>query len=92
MINNVAKMAPCLVCGGPLELRTAQGRGSGKPFLMLICPRDGRHFRGFINDKEFVAGVMSRLESQTSVANSDLDREDGGGLGDSSKTNLELPS
>ena len=91
-MNNVAKMAPCLVCEEPLELRPAQGRRSGKPFLMLICPRDGRHFRGFINDKEFVAGVMSRLEGHTPVANSDLDREDGDAPAGRSKTNLELPN
>ena len=91
-MNNAAKMAPCLVCEEPLELRPAQGRRSGKPFLMLVCPRDGRHFRGFINDKEFVAGVMSRLESHTPVANSDLDREDEDVPEGRSKTNLELPS
>ena len=91
-MNNVPNMAPCLVCEEPLELRPAQGRASGKPFLMLICPRDGRHFRGFINDKEFVAGVMSRLESRTPVANSDLDPEDGDALAGRSKTNLEQPS
>ena len=91
-MNNAAKTAPCLVCEEPLELRPAQGRRSGKAFLMLICPRDGRHFRGFINDQEFVAGVMSRLESHTPVANSDLDREDVDASAGRSKTNLELPS
>ena len=91
-MNNVPKTAPCLVCEEPLELRPAQGRESGKPFLMLICPGDGRHFRAFINDKEFVAGVMSRLEGHTPVANSDLDPEDEDAPSGRSKTNLELPS
>ena len=83
---------PCPVCRQPMALRIARGRKSGKTFLMLICPRDGRHFRGFINDKEFVAGVMSRLECHTPVVNSDLDPEDGDVPAGRSKTNLELPS
>ena len=53
----------CLVCNGPLELRIAHGRKSNKPFLLLICPVDGRHFRGFIADKEYVAGVIQNAES-----------------------------
>ena len=64
-MNNGQQVAPCVVCHKPLELRTAKGRTSGKPFLMLICPADGRHFRAFINDQDFVAGVMSRLEGYT---------------------------
>ena len=53
----------CLVCNGPLELRVAHGRKSNKPFLLLICPVDGRHFRGFIADREYVAGVIRNAES-----------------------------
>ena len=55
----------CLVCATALTLRLARGRKSGKPFLMLICPVDGRHFRGFITHRDYVAGVLSRLEDQT---------------------------
>ena len=55
----------CLVCYGPLELRIAHGRKSNKSFLLLICPVDGRHFRGFIADKEYVAGVIRRAESDS---------------------------
>ena len=50
---------PCLVCGQQLTLRFAQGRKSGKTFLMLICSQDGRHFRGFINDREYVDKVLA---------------------------------
>ena len=53
---------PCPVCGTTLILRPAQGRKSGKPFLMLVCPSDGRHFRTFINDQEYVRQVFNRLE------------------------------
>jgi hypothetical protein len=41
---------------------TAQGRRSKKPFIMLLCPQDGRHFRAFINDKEYVSEVLNKLE------------------------------
>jgi hypothetical protein len=56
---------PCIICGSGLVLRTAQGRKSRKPFLMVICPQDGRHFRGFINDQGYVKQVLARLEGQT---------------------------
>lgn len=52
----------CLVCKGSLEVRLAKGRKSAKIFLMLVCPVDGRHFRGFINDQDYVKGVLERLE------------------------------
>ena len=54
---------PCLICGTSLSLRTARGRRSGKPFLMLVCPIDGRHFRGFISDRNYVKQVLDRLEN-----------------------------
>ncbi len=54
---------PCVVCGGPLALRVARGRKSGKPFLMLVCTKDGRHFRAFINDQAYVRNVLDGLES-----------------------------
>ncbi len=53
----------CLVCHRSLELRVAHGRKSQKPFLLLICPLDGRHFRGFIADKEYVTEVIRNAES-----------------------------
>jgi hypothetical protein len=56
---------PCLLCAAALTLRLVRGRKSGKPFLMLICPVDGRHFRGFITHRDYVAGVLARLEGQT---------------------------
>ena len=53
---------PCIVCGESLMMRLARGRKSGKPFLMLLCTRDGRHFRAFINDHDFVRQVLQSLE------------------------------
>ena len=54
----------CPVCGTELSLAPAKSRKSRNPkqFLMLVCPTDGRHFRGFINDREFVRQVMQRAE------------------------------
>ena len=54
---------PCVVCSAPLALRVAHGRKSGKPFLMLVCAEDGRHFRAFINDQAYVRKVLDGLES-----------------------------
>ena len=53
---------PCLVCREPLTVRLARGRKSGKPFVMLICSKDGRHFRAFINDQEYVSRVLESAE------------------------------
>ena len=54
---------PCLVCGEFLSMRLARGRKSGKPFIMLLCPHDGRHFRAFITHQPYVRDVMDNLES-----------------------------
>ena len=35
---------------------------------MLACGRDGRHFRAFINDQDYVRGVLDRLKGQTRAA------------------------
>ena len=52
----------CPVCHQALSLRLARGRKSGKPFLMVLCLQDGRHFRGFVGDRDFVRQVIGRLE------------------------------
>ncbi len=56
------KQIACPVCGDPVAVRPAQGRKSHKSFIMLVCSRDGRHFRGFINDQEFVARVTGAAD------------------------------
>ena len=68
---------PCPVCRQPLALRIARGRKSGKTFLMLLCAQDARHFRGFINDRTYVDGVLSRLEDHTPLKGGEVDPEDG---------------
>jgi hypothetical protein len=50
----------CPVCSAPLSVRAAEGRKSHKPFIMLVCDINPRHFRGFITDQEYVRGVLDR--------------------------------
>jgi hypothetical protein len=58
-----ASQPECLVCHRALSVRLAHGRKSGKPFVMLVCPENGRHFRAFITHREYVTQVLERLES-----------------------------
>lgn len=60
-MNN--SLPQCPICGINLSITLARGRKSGKPFLMLICPQDGRHFRGFISHRPYVEQVLKNLES-----------------------------
>lgn len=59
------KSIKCLVCKGELTISAAQGRKSKKPFVMLKCSQDGRHFRAFITDQEYVKKVMAGVEKPT---------------------------
>ena len=63
MTTSTSGTVPCPVCRLPLDIRPAQGRKSGKLFIMLVCAQDGRHFRGFITDQDYVSEVTSRLQS-----------------------------
>ena len=53
----------CPVCQGPIDVRAAKGRKSGKPFVMLICAEDGRHFRAFITDQDYVSRVFDDVQN-----------------------------
>ena len=48
--------------GGISELRKIANLAEA--FYVPISPRDGRHFRAFINDQRFVRQVVARLESK----------------------------
>ena len=52
----------CPVCGIPMAFQIARGRKSGKPFLMVKCLKDGRHFRGFVGDRDYVQRLLEGLE------------------------------
>ncbi len=88
MINTTHEI-PCLVCRQPLALRLARGRKSGKPSIMLICPTDGRHFRGFISDRAYVGQVLALLEDQTTSSEGQDEDDINPDSGTRSKTNLE---
>ena len=88
MINK-SQDIPCLVCRKPLAFRLARGRKSGKPSIMLICPTDGRHFRGFISDRAYVGQVLALLEDQTPTPEGGGDNDTPSTLRSRSKTNLE---
>ena len=57
----------CPVCGQVLSFRIARGRKSGKPFLMVMCIQDGRHFRGFIGDRDYLTKLVENLEQNKSI-------------------------
>ena len=66
-ISGTGQLPCCPVCGNHLSLRIAKGRKSGKPFIMLICGQDGRHFRGFIGDRKYINLVLDKLENTNQV-------------------------
>ncbi len=84
-----ATAIPCFICQQPLALRLARGRKSGKPSIMLICPTDGRHFRGFISDRAYVGQVLALLEGQTQSLHDQKDADINSTLSRRSKANLE---
>ena len=91
-MTSITQRIPCLICGDPLTVRMARGRKSGKPFVMLICGRDGRHFRGFITDQTYVGELLTRLEGHLAMSDSGSDLEDRTASSRRSTTNLERAS
>ncbi len=61
-IVDYSALPSCPICGQALIVSLSHNK-SGRPFVMLRC-RDGRHFRAFINDKDYVAGLIERLEKK----------------------------
>ncbi len=51
----------CPVCFNPLLVKIVHGRKSNKPFIMLKCAADGRHFRGFITEQTYVGRVLNEI-------------------------------
>ena len=54
----------CHLCGNPLDVRLARGRKSGKPFVLMVCPVDGRHIRAFVGDADYVRKLMDQVEAK----------------------------
>ena len=57
----------CPLCQTPLRFSIASSRKAKKPknFVMLTCPTDARHFRGFISDQAFVAKLVAATGTGT---------------------------
>ena len=89
-MTSIVQGIPCLICGDPLTVRTARGRKSGKPFVMLVCGRDGRHFRGFITDQTYVRDMYTRVEDHPAVGGSKVELDAGEILSRHSKTSPKL--
>ena len=62
----------CPICGADLNVKVSTSK-RGKVSLSLACPTNGRHFRAFINDSNFVRRVMDSLEGHTPSSD---DRDD----------------
>ena len=62
MINNESPRIPCPLCQSSLTIGIAKSK-TGKLSLSLKCPLSGKHFRGFIADRDYVSRVMDRMES-----------------------------
>ncbi len=58
---NEGNSLTCLVCNGPVVIALTK-KGNG---LHFKCEKDGRHFRGFVMDKQYLQGVMRHAESLT---------------------------
>ena len=91
-MTTLGRGIPCLVCGQQLTIRLAKGRKSQKTFLMLLCTQDGRHFRGFINDRVYVDKVLARLEGQMTDYGREKDEDVNSTPSRRSKTDLERPT
>ena len=63
-------MIPCPVCKGPMVLRPTKGK-TGIPGLMWMCPKNGRHFRGFITDPGYVDSVLALSGEQETGSGSE---------------------
>ena len=63
MIISPTNSLDCHICQTSLKVKLCFGRKSGKPGVSLSCSADGRHLRAFVTDKEYVQGVMERLEA-----------------------------
>ena len=68
----------CPICTEPLKFSIATSRRAKhkKAFIMLVCPTDGRHFRGFISDQEWV-GRLIEAQVDTNPSSTGM----GGGTG-----------
>lgn len=63
-MNEQLTNVKCPLCQTPLRFSLAKSRKAKKPkhFVMLTCPENARHFRGFISDQLFVGTLITQTE------------------------------
>ena len=56
----------CPLCRTRLRFSIATSKKAKrqKAFIMLVCPVDRRHFRGFIGDQDYVRRVIDQLNGE----------------------------
>jgi hypothetical protein len=66
-MSNTLPTVRCPLCGAPLRFSLANSRKARTPkvFVMLVCPEDARHLRGFISDQAYVRRVVAHLDDAT---------------------------
>ena len=52
----------CLICGTSLKVALTTSK-KGKVAVGLSCPVDGRHFRGFVNDRDYVTRTIQATQA-----------------------------
>ena len=69
-MNAQLKNVGCPLCQAPLRFSLASSRRAKrqKHFVMLVCPIDARHFRGFISDQSYVSKLIRETEGVLSKA------------------------
>ena len=66
-ITSGVKGIKCPICQTSLvfSLATSRKAKRKKAFVMVKCPGDGRHFRGFISDQKFVGKLVDSSLKRT---------------------------
>lgn len=52
----------CPVCEAELKVTTSTSK-TGKVALVLACRRDGKDFRAFVNNRDYVRKVLDSLKA-----------------------------
>ena len=60
-VQPVAQLT-CPVCKVQLDIRPGEGRKSHKLCIVIVCPVNGKHFRGFIMGQDYVGEVFGHLD------------------------------
>jgi hypothetical protein len=65
---SIVKTILCPICGEPVKVRLATS-ARGNISIVVSCPKDGRHFRGFINDPPTIEALLIQLKASQSTGN-----------------------